>query len=194
MKNATARGIALFSDEVVASCYAFKYRTLFPCWTCRKTRNTWSYVRKWVSSSKKSKVEMDLGMKKATNTTLSWILFLPTSGDPSLRPHLSIRPTIRFQFAFPCVSIQTMVYSWGLNTIHQLALPSTQPAIAIPTQSSTLSSLSPVLLAAGIGHVLCLTDEGELFVWGDGSKGQLGLGPSVLACEAPRSVQSLLAF
>lgn len=86
-----------------------------------------------------------------------------------------------------------MVYSWGLNTIHQLALPSTQPAIAIPTQNSTLSSLSPVLLAAGIGHVLCLTDEGELFVWGDGSKGQLGLGPSVLECEAPRSVQPLLA-
>ena len=99
---------------------------------------------------------------------------------------------IPFQFSFSFFSIKTIVYSWGLNNIHQLALPSTQPAITIPTKSSSLSSLSPVLLTAGIGHVLCLTDEGELFVWGDGSKGQLGLGPSVMSCESPRSVGFML--
>ena len=33
-----------------------------------------------------------------------------------------------------------------------------------------------------------MTDEGELFVWGDGSKGQLGLGSSIVECDAPRCV------
>lgn len=34
----------------------------------------------------------------------------------------------------------------------------------------------PFRIACGSSHSLCLSDEGEVFSWGEGEQGQLGLG------------------
>ena len=68
--------------------------------------------------------------------------------------------------------------------------------ISLPTpliQTSRIESLSapqlfPVLVATGDFHALCLSDEGELYVWGSGPKGQLGLGMDTTLCNTPKIV------
>lgn len=50
------------------------------------------------------------------------------------------------------------------------------------------ASFFPILVATGSTHVLCLSDEGELFVWGNGQKGQLGLGSGITLVDTPRIV------
>lgn len=54
--------------------------------------------------------------------------------------------------------------------------------------SSPPRHVAPLMIAAGGSHALCLTDEGELFAWGAGARGQLGLGAAVSQCDAPRAV------
>lgn len=44
------------------------------------------------------------------------------------------------------------------------------------------------MIAAGCCHALCLTDDGELYAWGTGDKGQLGLGPTITECTTPHPV------
>lgn len=85
------------------------------------------------------------------------------------------------------------MYAWGSNNAHQLPISSKEQAVAKPTQSGFFSSphLAPLMVAAGGSHALCLTDDGELFAWGAGARGQLGLGESISHCETPRVVEAV---
>lgn len=79
---------------------------------------------------------------------------------------------------------------WGSNACNQLGILSNEQCYSIPTKLTLLSSpqASPLLIAAGGSHALCLTDEGELYSWGDGEKGQLGLGSAITECSTPHLV------
>ena len=85
---------------------------------------------------------------------------------------------------------QLSLYAWGSNNAHQLPVASKEQALATPTKSAFFSAphVAPLMIAAGGSHALCLTDEGELFAWGAGARGQLGLGAAVSQCDAPRAV------
>ena len=85
---------------------------------------------------------------------------------------------------------QLSLYAWGSNNAHQLPVASKEQALATPTKTAFFSAphVAPLMIAAGGSHALCLTDEGELFAWGAGARGQLGLGAAVSQCDAPRAV------
>lgn len=74
------------------------------------------------------------------------------------------------------------LFVWGTNHTHQLGLPSI-PNAATPTQLS-LPAIQHI--AAGGSHALAATPAGEIFAWGNGDKGQLGLGESVTSAPSPR--------
>ena len=85
---------------------------------------------------------------------------------------------------------QLSLYAWGSNNAHQLPVASKEQALAPPPKSAFFAAphVAPLMIAAGGSHALCLTDEGELFAWGAGARGQLGLGAAVSQCDAPRAV------
>jgi cysteine-rich repeat protein len=79
------------------------------------------------------------------------------------------------------LTVDGAVYCWGRNDAGQLGYghtedlgdePGEAPIDVGPVQLPT-SALS---VAAGSSHTCALLDDGELHCWGDGSRGQLGIG------------------
>lgn len=72
------------------------------------------------------------------------------------------------------LSIDGDVYAWGDNTYGQLGFESENSLVLIPTKIETLSNIK--YISIGEKHSLALTKTGALYVWGDNTYGQLGLG------------------
>lgn len=67
------------------------------------------------------------------------------------------------------------VWVWGSNDMGQLGLAETFDETYEPVQLKVFRD--PVRrIACGLNHSMAASARGELFVWGDGSQGQLGLG------------------
>ena len=69
------------------------------------------------------------------------------------------------------------VYSWGSNQTGQLGNSSYSSVATTPVAvvtSGVLSGKTVVAIAAGSGHSLALTSDGNVFTWGRGDSGQLG--------------------
>lgn len=77
-----------------------------------------------------------------------------------------------------CLTETGDVYTWGDNNYGQLASLSSSTPTPTPTLVwSTTKTKKPIVqIAAGANHTLLLTNECELWVCGDNSEGQLGLG------------------
>eukprot|EP01036_Dinobryon_divergens_P013547 gene13547-18278_t len=68
------------------------------------------------------------------------------------------------------------VYSFGLNRWGQCGLTRDDLHIYNPVKVD----LPPIIrLDTGLQHCICLSNEGEVFTWGKGEKGQLGDGKLV---------------
>lgn len=63
----------------------------------------------------------------------------------------------------------------------------------VPSLIDALDGENPVSVSEGRAHSLALTSKGELWVWGSGKSGRLGLGSSVNQVE-PSCIDSLEAF
>ena len=70
------------------------------------------------------------------------------------------------------------LYTWGSNAKGQLAASkATSQMIATPQQVESLRGKNtPTSVACGYNHMACVTKSGQLFMWGEGKHGQLGLG------------------
>ena len=75
--------------------------------------------------------------------------------------------------------------SGSCQPTHPVPSPSPAPASApasldvhLPTRVDALSNATVMAVAAGANHTVCLTAENRVFSWGEGTNGQLGLGPS----------------
>lgn len=66
------------------------------------------------------------------------------------------------------------VYSWGSNDYGQLGLGQNERFKAVPEKLRLLQDV--VQLSCGDFHVLALNKNGEVYSWGQGTDGQLGLG------------------
>ncbi|XP_018392811.1 PREDICTED: RCC1 and BTB domain-containing protein 1-like [Cyphomyrmex costatus] len=78
--------------------------------------------------------------------------------------------------AFTIVVIENgEVYGWGINFSGQLGVGDTNNRTT-PCQLNSLKNIVIVKVACGYMHTLALTDEGDLYVWGENSCGQLGTG------------------
>ncbi|KAM7270496.1 hypothetical protein ACFE04_029710 [Oxalis oulophora] len=69
----------------------------------------------------------------------------------------------------------TSIVSWGWNQCSQLGRPG--PA-NVPSVIEGLEDENPISVSGGRVHSLALTSNGEVWVWGCGKNGRLGLGSS----------------
>lgn len=67
------------------------------------------------------------------------------------------------------------VFSWGINDFGQLGIGTTNYATE-PEKVVDLDDVCIVDIAAGGWHSVAITDSGEVYVWGRGEYGRLGLG------------------
>ena len=75
------------------------------------------------------------------------------------------------------INDQGHLYAWGGNSSGQLGLGDTMPR-ATPTRVGDRSDWAS-LSGTNLGSVIALTEGGELFAWGSGSSGRLGVGDSL---------------
>lgn len=80
----------------------------------------------------------------------------------------------------------TSIISWGWNQFFQLGRAGPEDC---PLPVEGLAGETPVALSGGRAHSIALTRKGEVWVWGCGRNGRLGLGsstdevePSMLEC------------
>lgn len=69
------------------------------------------------------------------------------------------------------------VYATGLNDFGQLGIPSEKSHILEPLEISGIPN-EVIKISAGYRHSAAITVDGELYMWGSNSCGQLGLGRS----------------
>ncbi|CAB4011045.1 Hypothetical predicted protein [Paramuricea clavata] len=79
------------------------------------------------------------------------------------------------------------VFSFGAGADSQLGHGDNQ-SYNVPTEIEALNDKTITQVSCGAEHSAALAENGELYVWGSGSEGQLGLG--IAECEVP----SLLKF
>lgn len=84
----------------------------------------------------------------------------------------------------------TNIASWGWNLSSQLGRVGDEK---VPSLVDALDGENPVSVSAGRAHSLALTSKGELWVWGSGKSGRLGIASSVDQ-EEPLCLDSLEGF
>jgi alpha-tubulin suppressor-like RCC1 family protein len=84
------------------------------------------------------------------------------------------------------VSTDQKLYVWGDNRAGQLGIDGVTN-IAVPTLLTNLAAKTFQKVAAGSSHALALTSDGELWVWGTNSFGQLGSG-NTNSTTTPQSI------
>ncbi|XP_068643604.1 ultraviolet-B receptor UVR8 [Aristolochia californica] len=83
------------------------------------------------------------------------------------------------------------VYATGMNDYGQLGLASEQNYVLEPLEVSGFSK-EIIRVAAGFYHSAAITVDGELYMWGNNSSGQLGFGKRAnKRISAPTKVESL---
>lgn len=73
------------------------------------------------------------------------------------------------------VTVEGEVQSWGRNQNGQLGLGNTEDAL-VPQKIQAFQGVSIKMVAAGAEHTAAVTEDGELYGWGWGRYGNLGLG------------------
>jgi alpha-tubulin suppressor-like RCC1 family protein len=81
------------------------------------------------------------------------------------------------------------LWCWGLNTSGQIGVGNSASPVLSPTQITTTSDWATPALGQGTS-TCAIKQSGELWCWGTGSYGQLGLG-SLSSFNTPRLVPSL---
>ncbi|KAK3152414.1 hypothetical protein QOZ80_2BG0158560 [Eleusine coracana subsp. coracana] len=101
--------------------------------------------------------------------------------DMSCRP-FSVSPSVGHSLALCHISTEgtdggeTSVLSWGWNNSSQLGRPGPED---VPSVVDGLRGERPVSASAGRVHSIVLTSKGEVWAWGSGRTGRLGLGSSI---------------
>ncbi|KDP29458.1 hypothetical protein JCGZ_19287 [Jatropha curcas] len=73
------------------------------------------------------------------------------------------------------VTVEGQVQSWGRNQNGQLGLGTTEDSL-VPQRIGALQGIPIKMVAAGAEHTAAVTEDGELYGWGWGRYGNLGLG------------------
>lgn len=80
--------------------------------------------------------------------------------------------------------------SRAASFLHRSSPPPTPQLTSVPLQVGGFGA-AVTSVALGDAHACAITEAGALWCWGSGSRGQLGLGPSVQASAQPTRVESL---
>ena len=76
----------------------------------------------------------------------------------------------------------TSIVSWGWNQSSQLGRPEPEN---VPMEVEGLAGETAILVSGGRAHSIAVTSKGEVWVWGCGRNGRLGLGSS---CDEPEPI------
>jgi len=94
-----------------------------------------------------------------------------------------------------CAAISTgLVYCWGANNKGQIGkLPGSPNSANVAQKVSLFGSILPGVTAvsAGANHSCALTDNRQIWCWGDNTYGQLGRGVSTIADYNPVKVTGI---
>uniref|UniRef100_A0A3B4TDV6 Probable E3 ubiquitin-protein ligase HERC4 n=1 Tax=Seriola dumerili TaxID=41447 RepID=A0A3B4TDV6_SERDU len=91
------------------------------------------------------------------------------------------------------LSVSGGVFGWGRNDRGQLGLGDTRgEGSSLSFSPSLISTLSQV--ACGSQHSVALTKDGQVYTWGQDSRGQLGLGKVKTDTNSPQHLRSLSAI
>ena len=79
------------------------------------------------------------------------------------------------------------LFAWGRGKDHRLGLGSTSERVE-PTHVHALDSGSLAHVSLGNCHGAALDGDGNVWIWGGGTFGELGLGADVESAPSPRSL------
>lgn len=100
----------------------------------------------------------------------------PSSGARDaalLQPIIAIAAGARHSVAVTTAG-QCLAWGWGLHG--QCGMGAGVPSVPTPTVVMALGPLKCVSVAAGMGHTVVSTDQGDVYAWGLNGDGQLGDG------------------
>ncbi|XP_071099304.1 secretion-regulating guanine nucleotide exchange factor-like [Haliotis cracherodii] len=88
------------------------------------------------------------------------------------------------------LSVKGEVFSWGSNAFGQLGSRTTKSS-SIPVVVNIPGRPKVVDVSAGLRHAVAITESGQVYTWGQGRKGQLGvdLPPKVHKVNQPTEVK-----
>jgi len=102
---------------------------------------------------------------------------VPTSGVLAGKTIVAIAAGAAHSLA---LSSNGEVFAWGYNALGQLGdgTNTDRPAPVAVVSSGALAGKRIIAIAAGSGHSLALSDDGQVFAWGSNASGRLGDGTS----------------
>merc|ERR1719278_1699662 len=83
------------------------------------------------------------------------------------------------------------VFSWGSDESGQLGHNQGSNVLRVPRLLKGLATMKVTAVSAGMYHSCALSASGQLYTWGNNSKGQLGLGRNSDMVFSPTLVESL---
>lgn len=89
------------------------------------------------------------------------------------------------------VNEQGQVFAWGSGDGGQLGLGTTEEAVRVPRLIKKLCEHRISQVMCGNQHCIALSKDGQVFVWGGNSSGQLGLGKGEPSSLSPQPLKSL---
>uniref|UniRef100_A0A672KI28 Probable E3 ubiquitin-protein ligase HERC3 n=1 Tax=Sinocyclocheilus grahami TaxID=75366 RepID=A0A672KI28_SINGR len=89
------------------------------------------------------------------------------------------------------VNEQGQVFAWGAGEGGQLGLGTAEEAVHVPRLIKKLCEHRISQVMCGNQHCIALSKDGQLFVWGENSSGQLGLGKGEPSTLSPQTLKSL---
>uniref|UniRef100_A0A671RTG0 HECT domain-containing protein n=1 Tax=Sinocyclocheilus anshuiensis TaxID=1608454 RepID=A0A671RTG0_9TELE len=89
------------------------------------------------------------------------------------------------------VNEQGQVFAWGAGEGGQLGLGMAEEAVRVPRLIKKLCEHRISQVMCGNQHCIALSKDGQLFVWGENSSGQLGLGKGEPSTLSPQTLKSL---
>ena len=147
-----------------------------------KTKSSTNNNHHHLSNNTNNTATLDLG-KKGTKATRRRNSVVPESPKDNTGRHLPLEPNA------------LRLYTWGSNKKGQLAI--TAASVQFKPTPQRVESMrgknTPLSVACGYTHMACTTTSGQLFTWGDGKHGQLGLGARIKQSSRPYLVSSLRA-
>ncbi|XP_073494150.1 probable E3 ubiquitin-protein ligase HERC3 isoform X1 [Phyllobates terribilis] len=92
-----------------------------------------------------------------------------------------------------CVALtsQGQLFSWGAGSEGQLGHSTAELSIPVPRLIKKFNQQKILQISCGSQHCLALSDDGQLFTWGQNAQGQLGLGQGITQQSSPQRVKSL---
>ena len=88
------------------------------------------------------------------------------------------------------VDTQGEIYSWGGNTHGQLGRSTTSTPVDEPGKVDTPVGVTFIQASAGGSHSVAISDDGNLYTWGNATKGRLGRDTNNTPADKPGKVDT----